>query len=123
MDDRTDIARRMETIGLLAAKQGAVDTESALAGLERDPWQPRWKIDTKWIEFECGCRAERCMKLFGAAQWDPVIFRRTNQQAVYDFACGRHLAGMNKIVHFGGFADFGQWKLARRAQLMGKVRA
>ena len=116
-DDRTDIARRMETMATRAnqLEQGHPD-------LIRDPLQPRWRIDAKVVEFQCGCRAERCLQLFGAQPWDPVIFRDTRQQAVYDHVCARHLAGMNTIVHFGKFGDFEQWKRARRATLMGKVR-
>ena len=89
--------------------------------LPRDPWEPRWRIDAAWVEFECGCRAERCMILHGAQQYDPVIFRGQAQQAVYDHVCERHMPGMNKYVHYGHFVDFHQWKRARRAILMGKV--
>ena len=117
IDDRTDIARRMEhnakAVGQL--EQGHPD-------LIRDPHQPRWRIDSKVIEFECGCRAERCRDLKGAQASDPVIFRNLQQQAVYDYVCHRHLPGMNVYVRFGGFIDFEQWKKYRRAILMGKVR-
>jgi hypothetical protein len=89
--------------------------------LPRDPWAPRWRVDAAWVEFECGCRAERCRDLKGAQQYDPIIFRGQPQQAVYDHVCDRHLPGMNKYVHFGHFVDFQQWKRARRAILMGKV--
>ena len=89
--------------------------------LPRDPWQPRWRVDAGWVEFECGCRAERCRDLKGPENYDPVIFRGQPQQAVYDFVCDRHMPGMNKYVHFGRFVDFSQWKRARRAVLMGKV--
>jgi len=89
--------------------------------LPRDPWEPRWRLDAGWIEFECGCRAERCQVLKGARNYDPVIFRGQEQQAVYDWVCDRHAPGMNKYVHFGGFVDFPQWKRSRRAILMGKV--
>jgi hypothetical protein len=29
---------------------------------------------------------------------------------------------MNARCHFGGFADFGQWRRARRDRLMGRTR-
>lgn len=89
--------------------------------LPRDPWEPRWRIDQGWVEFECGCRAERARQLHGARPYDPIIFRGQPQQAVYDFACHRHMPGMNKYVHFGHFVDFAQWRRTRRAVLMGKV--
>ena len=117
IDDRTEIARRMEAIGLSTG-----NLEQGHPDLPRDPWQPRWRIDAKWIEFECGCRAERCQKLNGPRKSDPIIFEGMAQQAVYDFVCQRHLPGMNVYVRFGQFADFAQWHKARRATLMGKVR-
>lgn len=89
--------------------------------LPRDPWEPRWALDATWVTFECGCRAERCRDLKGAKRYDPIIFRGLPQQAVYDGVCDRHLPGMNKYVHFGGFVDFAQWARNRRAILMGKV--
>ena len=89
--------------------------------LPRDPWSPRWRMEAGWIEFECGCRAERCDTLHGPVAYDPIIFRNLPEQAVYDFVCSRHEAGMNKYVHFGHFVDFGQWRRSRRAILMGKV--
>jgi len=104
----------------LVAQQRAAG-EDPNEELPRDPWAPRWRIDAGWVEFECGCRAERCDVLHGAKPYDPIIFRGLPEQSVYDFACSRHEAGMNKYVHFGGFVDFAQWRRARRAILMGKV--
>ena len=116
MDDRSDIARRMEAIGLASGEDNNPE-------LPKDPWEPRWRIDKSWIEFECGCRAERSQSLFMAEPFDPIIFRDLPQQAVYDYVCPRHLPGMNKFVGFGGKGlDFHQWKRARRAVLLGKVR-
>lgn len=116
MDDRSDIARRMETIGLA---QGIEENPD----LPKDPWSPRWTIKGNWIEFECGCRAEKAPQLFGAQAFDPIIFKGLLQQAVYDEVCSRHLPGMNKYVGFGAKGlDFHQWKKNRRAILMGKVR-
>ena len=88
--------------------------------LERDPWQPRWAIDSRWVTFECGCRCERARRL--AVEYRPgdaVIFRGLPEQAVYDHVCHRHSPGMNKIVHFSGYVDFAQWKRTRKHLLMG----
>ena len=112
--DLDDIAGRMMAT---AAVSGDTDVN-----LEKDPWEPRWRIDATTVEFECGCRGERCRDLVGVKAYDPVIFRDLPQQAVYDWVCDRHMPGMNKYVHFGGFVDFAQWKRNRRAVLMGKVR-
>jgi hypothetical protein len=116
IDDRTDIARRMEDVGLAAGTEVNPD-------LPPDPWQPRWAIDRRWITFECGCRCERAEKLFGQTVNDPVIFAGTNQQAVYDAVCDRHMPGMNKWIGFGGKGlTFSQWRSYRRGILMGRVR-
>jgi hypothetical protein len=61
--------------------------------------------------------------LYGAQSWDPVIFRNLPQQAVYEQVCHFHSPAMNVYVHFGGFADFAQWKRTRRGVLMGRARA
>lgn len=114
IDDRTDIARRMERIGLAAGTDVNPD-------LPPDPWQPRWRIEAGWIEFECGCRAERCLELTDIRPTDPVIFAGTRQQAVYDYVCHRHGPGMNKWLGFGGKGQtFDQWRRRRRPILMGK---
>lgn len=100
----------------------------AAAGEDPDPEAhlegrpPRWSLSDRWISFECGCTAERCRELTSPEPWDPVIFRGLPEQAVYAEVCHGHAAGMNKYVHFGGFADFGQWVRERRAVLMGRVR-
>lgn len=115
LDDRTDIARRMEAIGFASGNEVNPD-------LPPDPWAPRWTIKGKWIEFECGCRAEKCLQLHGAQDFDPVIFRNLPQQAVYDSVCTRHMPGMNKYVGFGRKnATFNEWHRRRRPVLMGKV--
>jgi hypothetical protein len=115
--DRVDIDKRIERMS------AAVHEEPGLAELPRDPWQPRWRIDAGWVEFECGCRAERCLKLTQPKPFDPIIFRDLPQQAVYDYVCHRHGPGMNVYVGFGRFKDFAQWKRARRAVLMGRTVA
>lgn len=118
MDDRSQIAYKMDATQAQARKSmGDIDKF-----LVPDPRTPRWRIDSKWIEFECGCRAERCMKLYGATMADPVIFRDTPQQAVYDYGCAVHVMALGVYCHFAGYADFTQWKLHRRARLMGKVK-
>jgi hypothetical protein len=88
-------------------------------------WQPspasdvgRWRIDYRWIEFECGCRAERCMQLTFPVASDPIIFRDLPEQAVYDYCCHFHMPAMNKYVGAGGrYKTFDQWKIGRRPLL------
>jgi hypothetical protein len=117
--DRTDIARRMLRVADAAkADVGEMEIEENKA----HPNQ-RWKIDARWVTFECGCVAERCPILYGAKPFDPVIFRGLPQQAVYEQVCHAHAAGMNNYVHFGRFADFAQWKRTRRNVIMGRARA
>lgn len=109
------------------AMRSRIERASSLAGVERGtftdckyPGEPRWRIDARWVEFECGCRAERCLELHGATLWDPIIFRDLPEQSVYDHVCAFHLPAMNVRVHFGRFATFDQWHKARRRRLMGK---
>jgi hypothetical protein len=51
-----------------------------------------------------------------------VIFRGLPEQAVYDYVCDRHGPGMNKIVRFSGYLDFGQWRRTRKHLLMGRTQ-
>ena len=96
------------------------EVESGHPDLVKDPWQPRWRIDSQWIEFECGCRCERVRSLaVPRKNGDAIIFENLPEQAVYDFVCHRHHPGMNKIVRFSGFVDFDQWKRTRKHLLMG----
>lgn len=106
---------------------------ATLVGIPDDGWTeciydgpggklPRWRIDQRWIEFECGCRAERCMALAQPSPYDPIIFKDLPEQAVYDFVCQKHGAAMNARLRFLGFADFKQWHRIRRAVIMRKVR-
>ena len=114
--DLSDIARRMERVAVAGGYEKAEGTDTVVANA------PRWRIDERWVEFECGCRAERCLTLVSPAMFDPIIFRNLGQQAVYEGTCDFHAPSMNVYVHFGGFADFKQWKANRRAVLMGRVR-
>jgi hypothetical protein len=54
------------------------------SGFEHSPYlqpgQPRWHLSAKWIEFECGCVAERMNgRRFAlpVENYDPVIFDTT----------------------------------------------
>ena len=110
------IAQRMTSVYEQAGQ------EKGDPDLVRDPWQPRWRIDAQWVEFECGCRCERawplrCEYLPG----DAVIFRGLPEQAVYDYVCHRHSPGMNKIVRFSGYIDFDQWRRNRKHLLLGRT--
>jgi len=82
---------------------------------------PRWSVSPQWITFECGCRGERVLRVYGAEVWDPIIFEGTPEQAVYEGVCSLHLPSMNARLKFGGFVDFQQWSDRRRRQLIGKV--
>ena len=113
--DRDAIARRM----IEAQGAAGLDTSDVLPA---DPWQPRWGMDSRWVYFECGCVAERMRTLVKPRPFDPIVFRDLPEQAVYESVCQRHGPGMNKYVHFGGYADFVQWKKDRRAVLMGRTR-
>ena len=115
--ERTEIARRMERQAAAAhADVGDMEVDNTVTTNQR------WRIDARWITFECGCVAERCLLLFGAQPWDPVIFRNLPQQAVYNSVCDFHAPSMNVYVGFGRFIDFAQWRKRRRAVLMGRVR-
>lgn len=114
VQDYDEMVRRMSQTAEIAGA-GEID-------LDRDPWQPRWRIETRWIEFECGCTAERARELVDPRPSDPIIFRGLPQQAVYSEVCDRHRPGMNKYVGFGAPGlTFEQWKRSRRALLMRKA--
>ena len=115
-----DIASRMARLDE-AAMPGTENVGSP--DLPKDPWQPRWRLDSKWVEFECGCRALRAPRLaIPPEDFDAIIFRNLPQQAVYDAVCHRHGPGMNVYVHFGRFATFDQWKNARFHLLTGHAK-
>lgn len=112
---RDEIAGRMVAMGQAAQDEAPEDLP-----LIKDPWEPRWRLDTRWVEFECGCRAERVRQLRCVPKdSDPIIFRNLPEQAVYDEVCHRHGPGMNVLVSFDGFTTFDQWKRNRRHLLMG----
>ena len=102
--------------------------EKQMAQLGMDPRigvkvkAPRWRVDSKVVEFDCGCRAIRCFELAAIPEkFDPIIFHGLPEQAVYDHVCKFHEPSMNDRCHFGGFVDFGQWKRARLSTLLGKT--
>ena len=111
---RDQIEQRLERQALATGDESGF-VSSPLRG------DPRWRVDRKWIEFECGCRAERCAVLFDEYGWDPVIFRKMPEQAVYDYVCAFHEPKMNHRIAMGGkYKDFGTWRTMRRNRLMGK---
>ena len=115
-DLRDPIVRRIQD----QARQANEDPEMAadLAAFER---APRWRLSPKWIEFECGCRAQRFRSLKTSANYDPIIFRGLPEQAVYDRPCEPHLAGLNDYVRFGGYVDFNQWRRDRLQLITGEI--
>jgi len=102
--------------------QAAVAVDEGNADLPRDPFEPRYSINARWVEFECGCRAERQRELrVPPMPGDAIIFGGLPEQAVYDAVCHRHGPGMNKYVRFTGCLTFDQWKLTRAAKLLGRT--
>jgi hypothetical protein len=124
--DRDAIRQRMATVAKIA---GDVEWEdclySALEGIAPDGREirrryPRWRTSARWIEFECGCVAERCRELHTQmVPGDAVIFVGLEHQAVYEHVCDKHLAGMNDrcgLVEHG--MTWAQWYDRRRHVLM-----
>ena len=98
--------------------------------------QPRWKVGPRWIEFECGCVAERIERLAVPKEnYDPIIFDDlhesdgTTLQAVYHTVCPWHVQGMydnrikfsHRFATAGGYSDFQDWFNRRRPKLMGRA--
>lgn len=112
---RDAILRRMERV--------ATNLGEDLEEWVECPLEPgkRWRVDARWIEFECGCRAERCLVLHGKKNFDPVIFEGLPEQAVYDFVCWKHEAAMNRRMSFSGVPSFKAWHSRRRNRLMGRA--
>lgn len=70
------------------------------SGFEHSPYltpgQPRWHLSPKWIEFECGCVAERMNGrpfALPVENYDPVIFaevpRSENMLSLYLTVCDK----------------------------------
>jgi hypothetical protein len=102
------------------ARMANTDPEEAV-GLAEFGNNPRWRMTTRDIEFECGCTARRFRSLVGVKDFDPIIFKGLPEQAVYHRPCSAHEAGMNKYIKFGGFVDFQQWKAARFRLITGEL--
>jgi hypothetical protein len=106
-----DILRRLERGAVILGDESAWQPSPAAD-------VPRWRIDARWIEFECGCRAERCRTIRNAKKFDPIIFENLPEQALYDYVCHFHEPSMNKRLGIGGFKTFDAWKRLRRPDLM-----
>lgn len=102
----------------MAVKAGTDPVEAAeLAAFGKNP---RWKLSAKWIEFECGCYAQRFRNLENVQNFDPIIFKGLPEQAVYARPCAPHEAGLNDFVKFGHFVDFQQWRNSRLQKITGE---
>jgi len=128
------IRARMERDAIILSRAYGFEASPYL-----QPGQPRWRLGVRWIEFECGCRAERCAKLIAPKKYDPIIFEGLPEQAVYDGVCDAHQQGMwenrirfwifddhnvetaenRKFEKVRGYADFNDWHRRRRPLLMG----
>jgi hypothetical protein len=90
----------------------------------RDGKPMRWKLSSRWIEFECGCAAERFRELVDVQRYDPVIFMGLPEQALYTKVCEFHQPGVYRArLSYGGFKDFDQWYRARYRRLTMKAGA
>jgi len=117
------ILRKLEQEAVLLGEDNSQFSQAKYIGVDENGKpvaRPRWRLDSKWIEFDCGCRGERCKKLFGKKDFDPVIFDGLPEQAVYDFVCSKHEPYMNKRLRLGGYVTFKDWYEKRRSSLMGK---
>jgi len=117
------ILRKLEQEAVILGETASQFSESKYVGVDKNgnPIKPpRWRIDSRVIEFECGCRGERVQKVFGQKPFDPIIFDGTPELAVYDFVCWKHEPHMNKRLRLGGFVTFKDWKEKRRNLLIGK---
>ncbi len=115
------VLRRMET---LATKLGPDEdwTECPYPQATRDGKTMRWKLSPRWIEFECGCTAERIRELVGVQRWDPIIFVGLPEQAIYEQVCPFHEEGVYRTrLAYGPYKTFDQWKTRRRRRLMQKA--
>jgi hypothetical protein len=117
------ILRKLEQEAVILGETQSQFNNSRYVGVDANGKpiaRPRWRIDSKVIEFECGCRGERVTKVFGKKDFDPIIFDGLPEMAVYDFVCSKHEAHMNKRVLLGGYQTFRDWHTLRRKQLIGK---
>lgn len=78
----------------------------------------RWSMDARWVEFACGCRAERVHLTTRPHKWEPVIFEGLPEEAVYDYVCHAHEPEMNKRIGLGGYRTFAQWRTYGRSRLV-----
>ena len=124
---RDRVLKRMEAQALALDNPAVFDFAEC-----KYPNEPRWRLSTRWIEFDCidanrhvlsnGCRAERFSQLVGVKEWDPVIFNGLPEQALYDYVCDFHAPAMNKRIGMGGVVtDFASWRRLRRNLLIGKA--
>lgn len=98
--------------------------------LRRGHGIPRWRLSERWVEFECGCVAERISPdaIAPYERWEPVIFDEPTPGiieylAVYDQCCSHHRPAMDRRISLGGrYSTFDSWYLGRRYALMGGRR-
>lgn len=127
---RDAIMRRMQRMAEIGRDDDWEECLYAIpAGIAPDGRQmarrlPRWRLSAHWIEFECGCVAERCEQLNPRmVPGDAAIFVGLPEQAVYEEVCDRHLAGMNVrcgLVEHG--MTWRDWYDRRRHVLMRRAR-
>ncbi len=111
---RADVAATADRVIRRAEASGDWSAVDAM----RQPGYQRWSMDARWIEFACGCRAERVHLAFRPERWDPVIFEGLPEEAVYDSVCHVHEPEMNKRLGLGGYRTFAQWRSDRRPRLV-----
>jgi hypothetical protein len=58
-----DVGAKDRIAGRMTEMYAKAEPTEGDPDLMRDPWQPRWRIDSQWVEFECGCRCERAWPL------------------------------------------------------------
>lgn len=109
-----DVAALRDRVERRAAATG---DRLTLDAMER-PGYMRWRMDARWLEFACGCRAERVRLTVRPLKWEPVIFEGLPEEAVYDYVCRAHEPEMNKRVGLGGYRDFAQWRTHGRSRLV-----
>ena len=112
---RNDIISRIASQAL----QGGHNPEEAVEAA-RDYKGPKYEITGKFVAWECGCLARRYPKLKNTKRYDPIVFKGTPQQAVYDKTCDFHVAGMNKFLGLGHIKDLSTWKIARLKLITGE---